>query len=157
VGTTPALGAARRVTAATPREGPDLAEVDVLQIVARAQEGDLRASTATARYLGLRLSTIVNDLDPSCVYIGGEITPAWRLIEPAVRAGLAERMLLAAPGQHRLPRGPDKRAPTPARSRHLGGRAGLRERGSAVKSGSRTDVEVTMLNREPHQRVVARL
>jgi N-acetylglucosamine repressor len=77
----------------------ELAKLDVLQIVARAWEGDVKASTAlmtTGRYLGLGLATIVNGLDPSCVYIGGEITAAWDLIEPAVRAGLAERTLLAA-------------------------------------------------------------
>ena len=38
----------------------------------------------------------VNTFDPACVYIGGEITRAWDLIEPTVRAAMAERALTAA-------------------------------------------------------------
>lgn len=39
------------------------------------------------------LVTIIHGLNPACVYIGGEITAAWDLIEPEMRCVLAERAL----------------------------------------------------------------
>lgn len=65
-------------------------------LIARARAGDAKAVTAlqaTARYLGLGLASVVNALDPARVVIGGEITLAWDLIEPAVRAAFVERAL----------------------------------------------------------------
>jgi predicted NBD/HSP70 family sugar kinase len=38
----------------------------------------------------------VNALDPERIYVGGEISAAWDLIEPTVRAALAQRALVAA-------------------------------------------------------------
>lgn len=70
-------------------------------LIARARSHDakaLAALQATARYLGLGLAALVNAFDPARVYIGGEITAAWDLIEPIVRAGLAERALTPAAG-----------------------------------------------------------
>ncbi|HZN10371.1 MAG TPA: ROK family protein [Blastocatellia bacterium] len=78
---------------------PVAAEVAVFTVedlIVRARGGDAKAIAAleaTARYLGLGLATIVNAVDPARIYIGGEITGAWDLIEPAVRAALAERAL----------------------------------------------------------------
>ena len=60
----------------------------------RCESGD--RDQATARYLGLGLASVVNALDPARVYIGGEITEAWDLIETTVRAALAERVLTPA-------------------------------------------------------------
>jgi predicted NBD/HSP70 family sugar kinase len=77
----------------------ELASLNVLDVVSRARTGDTKAADAlglTGRYLGLGLAMIVNSLDPGRVCIGGEITAAWDLIEPAVRGGLAERVLFAA-------------------------------------------------------------
>jgi predicted NBD/HSP70 family sugar kinase len=71
----------------------------VLDLVARARGGDAKASTAlqaTARFLGLGLATVVNVFNPDCIYLAGEITAAWDLIEGAVRAALAERALTTA-------------------------------------------------------------
>lgn len=65
-------------------------------LIARARNGDAKALAAlhsTGRYLGLGLASIINSVDPGCVYIGGEITAAWDLIEPSVRAALTERAL----------------------------------------------------------------
>lgn len=65
-------------------------------LIARARNGDGKALAAlhsTARYLGLGLASIINAVDPGRIYIGGEITDAWDLIEPAVKAALAERAL----------------------------------------------------------------
>ncbi|PYS71368.1 MAG: hypothetical protein DMF69_10630 [Acidobacteria bacterium] len=65
-------------------------------LIARARAGDaksLGALNSTARYLGLGLASIVNAIDPARIYIGGEITTAWSLIEPIVRNALRERTL----------------------------------------------------------------
>ena len=79
----------------------ELGELTVDGLSIRARSGDVRALTAllaTARYLGLGLASIVNALDPERIYLSGEITAAWDLIESTVRAGLAERTLVAAGG-----------------------------------------------------------
>jgi N-acetylglucosamine repressor len=71
----------------------------VEDLIARARSHDAKASAAletTARYLGLGLASVINVLDPARVYVGGEITLAWDLIEPAVRAAIAERALTPA-------------------------------------------------------------
>jgi predicted NBD/HSP70 family sugar kinase len=71
----------------------------VEDLIARARANDAKAVTAiqaTARYLGLGLASLINALDPAVVYIGGEITLAWDLIETTVRGALAERTLTAA-------------------------------------------------------------
>jgi predicted NBD/HSP70 family sugar kinase len=71
----------------------------VEDLIARARGGDAKAIAAleaTARYLGLGLASVINAFDPGCVYIGGEITLAWDLVEGAVRAALAERTLTSA-------------------------------------------------------------
>ncbi|PYQ16314.1 MAG: hypothetical protein DMF80_05405 [Acidobacteria bacterium] len=77
----------------------DVARVTVEEVIARARRGDVKAVTAllsTARYFGIGLASIVNALDPARIYIGGEITAAWDLIEPTVRDGLAEHVLVSA-------------------------------------------------------------
>ncbi len=68
----------------------------VEDLIARARAGDAKALAAinsTARYLGLGLASIVNVIDPGRIYVGGEITTAWSLIEPIVRSALRERTL----------------------------------------------------------------
>jgi predicted NBD/HSP70 family sugar kinase len=65
-------------------------------LIARARGGDakaLAAIQATARFLGLGLGTIVNIINPDCIYLAGEITTAWDMIEDTVRQALAERAL----------------------------------------------------------------
>ena len=79
----------------------DAAALTVDDLIARARGGDgkaLAALLSTARYLGLGLGSVVNAIDPSHVYIGGEITAAWDLIEATVRSGLAERALTPPAG-----------------------------------------------------------
>jgi N-acetylglucosamine repressor len=68
-------------------------------LIARARSGDGKAAAAlqaSARYLGLGLGGIVNIIDPDCIFIGGEITTAWDLIESNVRTALGERALTPA-------------------------------------------------------------
>jgi N-acetylglucosamine repressor len=79
----------------------DVASLTVDDLITRARGRDgkaLAALLSTARYLGLGLGSVVNAIDPSHVYIGGEITAAWDLIEDTVRAGLAERALTSSAG-----------------------------------------------------------
>ena len=86
------------------RDRPKLSAMTSLTVddlIARARGGDgkaLAALLATARYLGLGLGSVVNAIDPAHVYIGGEVTAAWDLIEPTVRAALAERALTPPAG-----------------------------------------------------------
>ena len=68
----------------------------VLDLVTRARNGDKKALEAiqtTARFLGLGLAGIVNAVNPDCIYLGGEITSAWDLIENSVRDAMSERAL----------------------------------------------------------------
>jgi predicted NBD/HSP70 family sugar kinase len=79
----------------------EAAQLTLDDLIARARSGDgkaLQALQATARYLGLGLGALVNAIDPSRIYLGGEITAAWDLLEPTVRAGLKERALTQAAG-----------------------------------------------------------
>lgn len=72
------------------------AQFTIEDLITRARSGDAKAVTAlhsTARYLGLGLASVINVIDPNCVYIGGEITEAWDLIEPQVREAIKERAL----------------------------------------------------------------
>jgi len=74
----------------------ETAEFTIEDLISRARGGDSKAITAlnsTARYLGLGLASIINAIDPSRIYIGGEITEAWDLIEPNVRDAIKERTL----------------------------------------------------------------
>jgi predicted NBD/HSP70 family sugar kinase len=71
----------------------------IQDLIARARANDAKAISAiesTARYLGLGLASVINALDPARVYVGGEITLAWDLIEGTVRTALAERALTPA-------------------------------------------------------------
>jgi N-acetylglucosamine repressor len=80
-------------TGPVPAEQKDFTVED---LIARARSGDSKAAAAiqaTGRYLGLGLATVINGLDPARVFIGGEITAAWDLIEASVREALAERAL----------------------------------------------------------------
>jgi N-acetylglucosamine repressor len=68
-------------------------------LISRARRGDAKARAAiqaTGRYLGAGLVSVVNVFDPTRVYVGGEITTAWDLIEHDVRASFAERALTPA-------------------------------------------------------------
>jgi N-acetylglucosamine repressor len=71
----------------------------VLDLVARARGGDAKAIAAlqtSARFLGLGIATIINIINPDGIYLTGEITTAWDLIEDAVRQAIAERALTEA-------------------------------------------------------------
>src|SRR5215204_3592554 len=91
----------RDVTARQP-QSIDVAEFTIDDLVKRARSGDSKALTAlhsTARYLGLGLASIVNSVDPSQIYIGGELAEAWDLIHAEVRVAIKERALTADLGE----------------------------------------------------------
>lgn len=74
----------------------ETANFTIEDLVKTARSGDGKALAAlhlTARYLGLGLASIINAIDPSQIYLGGEITEAWDLIEPQVRDAIKERAL----------------------------------------------------------------
>lgn len=74
----------------------------VPDLIARARGGDKKAMAAvqeTAHYLGLGLGTIVNVINPECIYLDGEIASAWDLIETTVSAAQAERALTEKGGR----------------------------------------------------------
>jgi predicted NBD/HSP70 family sugar kinase len=74
----------------------------VLDLIARARGGDAKAKAAveaTGHFLGLGLGTIVNVINPECIYLDGEITTAWDLIEPSVTRAQCERALTERGGR----------------------------------------------------------
>jgi N-acetylglucosamine repressor len=67
-------------------------------VIARARSGDQRAAAAldeTARYLGVGLAIIINAVNPSHIYVGGEITEAWDRVAPTIQAAIEARALTA--------------------------------------------------------------
>jgi len=71
-------------------------DVEVSDIIDRARSGDAGATWAlweTGRCLGIGIANLINSVSPAQVVIGGEITNAWDLIEPAVRESIRERAL----------------------------------------------------------------
>ncbi|MBA3671345.1 MAG: ROK family transcriptional regulator [Gemmatimonadaceae bacterium] len=68
-------------------------------LIARARDGDVRASSAleaTGHYLGIGIAGIINALNPAQIFVGGEVTVAWDLIQPALHEGILERALTRA-------------------------------------------------------------
>ncbi len=77
----------------------EIANFTVDDLIARARGGDGKAITAlqaTAHYLGLGLASVINAVDPSRVFVSGEIIAAWDLLESTVQQALAQRVLAAA-------------------------------------------------------------
>ena len=85
---------------AAPRQPPTGLTIE--DLIARARNGDERAAAAivaTGRYLGAGIGGILNALNPSQVFVGGEITSAWDMISEAVREGILGRTLTRAASQ----------------------------------------------------------
>lgn len=85
----------RKITRQNPQTD-ETKDFTIEDLIVRARGGDSKALTAlnsTARYLGLGMASIINAVDPSRIYLGGEITEAWDLIEPQVREAIRERTL----------------------------------------------------------------
>lgn len=92
--------------------------VTVEEIVRRAVRGEpaaVKAITETGRQIGRGLAAVVSAFNPKRIYVGGEVTAAWELIEAPIRAALAEGTLTDA--TRATPIHPD---PNPAEYRLLG-------------------------------------
>jgi len=71
-------------------------------IIARARAGDphaLETLRETAVYLAKGFATIVKSVDPTRIYVGGEITDAWDLVAPTVMETLRRESLLREVGE----------------------------------------------------------
>ena len=79
----------------------EIAALSVEDVISRARQGDspaLAALRATARFLGAGLAGVVNAVDPWRIYLSGEITLAWDLLEGVLRKALDERTLAPSRG-----------------------------------------------------------
>lgn len=97
-----------RYTDASSNEGKTPATVE--EIVRLARENDPAAREAvveTGRQIGRGLSAVVNALNPKRIYIGGEVTAAWDLIEAPIREQLTKNTLTEA--AHQTPVYPDEK------------------------------------------------
>ena len=56
----------------------------LMELVDSGDPAATEAVRATAHYLGIGITGLINGLDPEVVVIGGEITKGWGLIEPII-------------------------------------------------------------------------
>lgn len=87
-------GPTRSADESSRRELPSMEE-----IIRRASVGEpaaIAALTETGRQIGRGLAAVVSAYNPKRVYIGGEVTAAWDLVEAPLRAALAENTLTDA-------------------------------------------------------------
>ena len=78
-----------------PRESAPTIE----EIVRRALVGEgaaVEAIVETGRQVGRGLAAVVNAFNPKRIYVGGEVTAAWELLEPPIRNALEEETLTDA-------------------------------------------------------------
>ncbi len=76
--------------------------VTIEGIIARARAGDPHALDTlrdTAVFMGKGFATIVKSLDPTRIYVGGELTDAWDLLAPVVAETLRHETLLRDVGE----------------------------------------------------------
>jgi predicted NBD/HSP70 family sugar kinase len=86
-----------RYTGDTGGRRPNVPSVE--EIVRRAKLDEKAAVDAVVeagRQVGRGLAAVVSAFNPKRIYVGGEITAAWELIEPAIRAELAAGTLTDA-------------------------------------------------------------
>jgi len=66
---------------------------DVVERAARGERRAIRTLQETGRYLGAGLAAIINALNPGVVFVGGEVTEAWDILQPVIRAAISDRAL----------------------------------------------------------------
>jgi N-acetylglucosamine repressor len=74
-------------------EGDGLSVLDVVDFFREGDRAARDALSATGRYLGIGLASVINVLNPGAVIVGGEIAHAWDLIEPLIRHQVVTRVL----------------------------------------------------------------
>jgi predicted NBD/HSP70 family sugar kinase len=87
------------------RESNDAAQLagrrtlTIAEVVRRARRGEpaaVEAVAETGRQIGRGLAAVVSAFNPGRVYLGGEITAAWEIIEPMIRQSLVAETLTDA-------------------------------------------------------------
>jgi len=87
------------------RESNDAAQaagrrtLTIAEVVRRARRGEpaaVEAVAETVRQIGRGLAAVVSAFNPGRVYLGGEITAAWEIIEPMIRQSLVAETLTDA-------------------------------------------------------------
>jgi predicted NBD/HSP70 family sugar kinase len=81
------------------------AEVSVQDVIERARLGDGRALETlreTGDYLGRGFAIIVKAVNPRRIYMSGEITEGWDLIESTVRTAMRGQALIPAAGETQI-------------------------------------------------------
>jgi len=93
-----------------PRRAPARrSPLPVEEIVRRAREGEPAAIAAlaeTGRQIGRGLAAVVSAFNPGRIYVGGEVTAAWEVIERPMREALVAETLTDA--GHATPIVPDR-------------------------------------------------
>jgi predicted NBD/HSP70 family sugar kinase len=110
-----AAAAARTSAHPAPRRAP---ATTVEEIVRRARDGEPAAVEAleeTGTHIGRGLAALVSVFNPGRIYVGGEITAAWELLDGPIRRALVEDTLTDA--ARATPIVPDR---SPAEYRLLG-------------------------------------
>jgi predicted NBD/HSP70 family sugar kinase len=77
-------------------------DVTVATIIGRARQGEARALETlreTGYFLGRGFGTIVKALEPRRIYLSGEISEAWDLVQPSVRHAMQEHALIREAGE----------------------------------------------------------
>lgn len=75
--------------------------VGLPEMISRANNGDemaMQSIKITAEYLGEGISNLVHGIYPETVVIGGNITGAWKIIEPIIHERIRSRYIIS-PGQ----------------------------------------------------------
>ena len=91
--TCPTRTVASRGFAFAPRPACSRPSLTVPAIVERARSGEAHARQVldeTGEYLGRGLAMVIKAVQPSCIYMSGEITEGWELVEPGARRVLPE-------------------------------------------------------------------
>jgi N-acetylglucosamine repressor len=76
--------------------------VTIEHVMARARAGEGRALETlreTGHFLGRGLATIIKAVDPRRIYVGGEITAVWDLIDATVRDALQDDAVIREAGE----------------------------------------------------------
>lgn len=85
-------GAGQGKKGASKRVERDAIRPSIDEIVRRARGGEPAAESAlieTGRHIGIGLALVVNAFNPGRIYVGGEITGVWEILEGPIRDALA--------------------------------------------------------------------
>ena len=86
-----ALAGTSKIAAGEPRRTRNATAPGIEDVVRRARGGEaaaIQALVETGKHIGRGLSLIVSAFNPGRIYVGGEITEAWDIVEAPMRAAL---------------------------------------------------------------------